>query len=852
LAKTRAAANDEITIWPDKIMPGNRRLDFHEKARLNAHLTGTDHATNTLPYKRLKTAMDAWCALWLWPFDKADLLPSRAEFLQGMAMILEGGFTADGSLAAPSGAEFADPAPSFLDLLEPDAPARDLFTAAARRHDGLFRETNVEALIENFDWLKTAVEVADRERFVHFDLIFADVMKARGGFDVIIGNPPWAKPSWNEGLVLADIDPFYAGLSASEAKKVLTEALPKAPSVRRDGRTVPAVEAFLQDFVSTRGAMGVTSSEVMNPFAGGGSNNLYRCFIDLSFRLVAPQGYAALIHQDGHLGDPKAGAFRQHWYARIAKHFDHSNKITTKNFAEVVDHVRFSLNVYRGAPADVNFDQFSFALLARQIDDSYADQEGFGEIPGIKGSAGHWDTRGHRDRVIRIDRDALSVIHALSEGENVPVDEARFIQPYSARTLDVFRQMARFPKLDAAIPKIQRTMSTATGERMVKIPLWQMSAHWHESGAQKDGTIKRETAFRPANQMILQGPLFFVGNPLNKTPKSISRTNADYLIIDLAKAPDDYLPRTNYGPALSITDYRKRMSQCRWDSTKGHADFTRLAFRRMLGINGERTLVSCIIPPGFSHVNTVESIAFSDERNVLNLGAFAFSVIGDFLTKASGRSDLFESTVAGWPWVPAFSSALQRALRLTCLTSAYADLWNRHAPALDVLQWSSDDPRLRLEGPVQGPTIWDRTAGLRTEFARRLALVEIDVLVSQALGLTLDQLIEIYRIYFPVVQENEAGTWYDQNGRIVWTCSKGLPGVGWLDERGKSPGRATWEKILADAPAELPCTAIDDTMTGGPRAVTRHFTGPFTQCDRIEDYRRAWAHFERLKSEEAA
>ena len=35
----------------------------------------------------------------------------------------------------------------------------------------------------------SAVEVAERERFVHFDLIFADVMKARGGFDVIVGNP---------------------------------------------------------------------------------------------------------------------------------------------------------------------------------------------------------------------------------------------------------------------------------------------------------------------------------------------------------------------------------------------------------------------------------------------------------------------------------------------------------------------------------------------------------------------------------------------------------------------------------------------------------------------------------------
>ena len=50
-------------------------------------------------------------------------------------------------------------------------------------------------------------------------------------------------------------------------------------------------------------------------------------------------------------------------------------------------------------------------------------------------------------------------------------------------------------------------------------------------------------------------------------------------------------------------------------------------------------------------------------------------------------------------------------------------------------------------------------------------------------------------------------------------------------------------------PSELTCTAIDDTMSGGPREVIRHFVGPFTRCDRIEDYKRAWAHFEKLKSE---
>jgi len=42
------------------------------------------------PYQRLKLAMDYWCALWFWPIDQAELLPTRDAFLLEMQAILEG------------------------------------------------------------------------------------------------------------------------------------------------------------------------------------------------------------------------------------------------------------------------------------------------------------------------------------------------------------------------------------------------------------------------------------------------------------------------------------------------------------------------------------------------------------------------------------------------------------------------------------------------------------------------------------------------------------------------------------------------------------------------------------------
>lgn len=820
LKKTREAANDEITLWPGMVMRGNKGLDFHGKEHLTARLTGADNATNTLPYKRLKTAMDAWCALWIWPLDKADQLPSRQEFLQGMAMILEGGFTPDGSLAAPSVTEFSDPAPDFLDQLEPDAPARDLFKSADKRQDSLFRETNVEALIETFDWLGVAVEVAERERFVHFDLIFADVMKARGGFDLIVGNPPWVRPGWNEGNAIAEIDPKFVGLSAADAKKALPSALTSKKKI----------DAFMENYTSSKGALEATSSAAFFPFAGDGRNNLYKCFVDIAFRNVSPEGVCGMLHQDGHLSEGAAADFRTHWYRRVIKRFHFRNEIKSKMFSEVHNELTYSINIYRGSDEEPDFINISNAFLPSQVDESFI-HDGTGPLGSLKTEVGKWNTSGHRERVVRIGANELRAMAELS-GDEQEFIKTRFIQPFAKSEISALRKFSEAAK-----------SITGSGDL-------QLSGMWDEAATQKNGIIKKETDFRHTpEETIYSGTAIHVGNPLYKTPRRGCKSNKDFEYVDLLSIPNDYLPRSNFGPALDISQYRQQLPASRFSPGQSHSNHFRVAVRAMVALNGERSLISCIFPPGLGHISGIGSIACRDCAQVLHLASAFQSVPFDFLIKATGQANFRQSTLDSMPRIEVCGTAISRTLRLNCLTSAYSELWDEFAAAYEVFPWSSLDPRLSLEGPVEGPATWDRTAGLRTEFARRMALIEIDVLVAQALGLPLEQLIEIYRIYFPVLQENEAGTWYDQKGRIVWTCSKGLPDVGWLDERGTSPGRAAWERILADNPSELICTAIDDTKPGGPREITRHFVGPFTRCDRIEDYKQAWAHFERLKNE---
>jgi hypothetical protein len=241
----------------------------------------------------------------------------------------------------------------------------------------------------------------------------------------------------------------------------------------------------------------------------------------------------------------------------------------------------------------------------------------------------------------------------------------------------------------------------------------------------------------------------------------------------------------------------------------------------------------------------------------------------DGFFRSIGKKDFRDETAQLLPITnvgEANNTALSvRVLSLNAQTTSYASLWHicwkfcfRQAA------WSSPDPRLPQDFFQKLTPTWQRHCALRTDYARRQALLEIDVLAAQALGLTLNELLTIYLVQFPVMRQYEQDTWYDAAGRIVFTTSKGLVGVGLPRKAGKRDAECTlrwpngstktrrlgWEDIQPkDGQPQVPAGTrverpiLDDTLPGGPVARTITYVAPFNLANREADYRLAWAFF---------
>ncbi len=788
-------------------------LTIREKDEMLRIAYHSEKAENASEYARLKLAMDYWCSLWFWPIDKADLLPTRAQYLTEMSLILTGEIPQEEGLTLMP---MDNGQPTLMDAMD-DSHERDYMYDHAVDLDELCRGDGEPA-----QRLRLVKEVAKKQRFFHWELEFADVFKD-GGFDFMVGNPPWVKLQWEAANAISDVNPEYAvqSISASELNK-------KLPELLKDQRTH---DAFISEYAATAGQMAFYNAIGNYPLLQGQQTNLFRCFLPNAWDYTRKHdGVSAFVHPDELYGDTRAGVLREQMYRRLRYHFQFINE--RKLFAGVDHHTAFSLNVYQNPTTEhalPRFDSIWNLYDPKTIDECYA-SDGEGNIPGIKNKQGEWDTRGHKSRVISLSKGELSMLSRLvGSGHVDDWAQTPLVGVYAVELLSALEKIALSPI------RLRNYSNGITYSPM-----------WDETNSRKDGTIKDDIHFPTSTKaLIYSSPFIGVANPLLQSTRRNYRVNSDYDPIDLTDIPEDYMPRVKYSQACTDAEYKSRVQKMadpnQENSVPSRFDAVyRLCCRRMVPVTGERTLQASCVHPGAAWVHTITGYGVHPERYALLalMSGLEAALPYDFLVRSIGKMDIHSSTLQLFP-VPETILAPEirlRGLLLNCLTKPYADLWQScWEESYTSMSWAKDDPRLTADTFTSLMNEWNWHTPLRTDYERRQALVELDVLASMALGITLDELIDIYRLTFTVLSGYEDDTWYDANGRIVFSKKN------YGDLTFKRPD---FEKIKnAPAGEVFTRTIMDDTQPGGPRERTIEYVAPFDKCDRVEDYKTAWKFF---------
>ncbi|MET9326644.1 class I SAM-dependent DNA methyltransferase, partial [Tsukamurella sp. NPDC003166] len=425
-------------------------------------------------YRRLRRIMDAWCALWFWPLTDGDRTvdgvivepPSLDDWIDTLTDLL--GTPVKETRGEKAGQGNLYETTSWSELT--DAEESDLLFAQVKP---------VEAVLAAHPWLTVAERVAERQGFFHWELDFAPIF-ARGGFDLQVGNPPWVRPRSNVDALLAEGDPWFQ-LSVKptqaqvKAKRDATLALPGITDLVLDGTAdIAATAAFLGD-------------ARLFPHLSGLQPDLYRCFMELTWRNTRPTGSVGLIHLESHFTDERAGRLRAETYRRLRRHWQFINEL---KLFEIQDQKRFGVNVYGGRQAP-RFLQAASLYHPDTVERSIK-HDGSGTEPGIKDLDGNWDLRPHSSRIVLATQETLRSWHAILETDEVPLSQTRMVYAVNQSTAAVLEKLAAAPRFSS-------------------LGL-QFSPGWHEKNDRTKGFFDAEWGVPESwDQVILQGSHLGVG-----------------------------------------------------------------------------------------------------------------------------------------------------------------------------------------------------------------------------------------------------------------------------------------------------------------------------------------------------
>jgi len=227
-------------------------------------------------------------------------------------------------------------------------------------------------------WMREEIVRLAREyQFFHWHLEFPDVFKPKagdeitkdevtgwsGGFDCVLGNPPWEAEELVEKEFFASAAPEIANINTKAKRTQLINRLKQSHPI--------LFASWLKEKRAYAARIHLCKSSGVFPNGARGKLNTYRLFAELASEIANTKGRVAQILKTGIITAQDSQPLFQFWVRsqRVVSCHDFIN--TEKLFPDVVSNERFCLLVLSGRTRPTTAAEYAFGLTnPSQLSDS--------------------------------------------------------------------------------------------------------------------------------------------------------------------------------------------------------------------------------------------------------------------------------------------------------------------------------------------------------------------------------------------------------------------------------------------------------------------------------------------------
>jgi hypothetical protein len=483
--------------------------------------------------------------------------------------------------------------------------------------------------------VEAARAIARERHFFHWSLEFPEVMVERGGFDAVIGNPPWNTLSPDVKEFFGTFDPhvFRKGVPKERQQERKTE-LRLDPEIdgawRREARYLHELSAYAKP------DSGRFRWFAPDPQLRKGDANVFRLFVERAYGLLRHGGRLAQVLPDSfYVSSPATGLRQQLLTGGVLDRcfvFENRRKIFP-----IDSRIKVALVVVErgGGPTD----RFRAAFLVG------------------KDAAG-------RERTVGLDELPDTLADLDREAPELSLEQLRLLSPTTW-----------------AFPELQTVLDAEIAAHC--------ATHVPPLNLDDRGWGLRYSRGLHANEddwrFKTQGDLVAIGCRRDGIRWIGPRGESWWPLVEGQTFYHLEFPAEGSEPRYWVNGDEVRAIEKFLDETgQSHFEQYRVAWRDTASATNERSAIAAVIPPRSAEKHTAPSVLAGalDARRLVGLAAAISSFVFDYLVRFGGKTHLthYVLDAVPTPLATQLDAIVDQAAEVVCRTDEFEQLWARLCP----------------------------------------------------------------------------------------------------------------------------------------------------------------------------